>query len=342
VKPAGVVLTSGGTEANNLAILGTARGLNLAGVPYARMHFITLSTEHPSVLECMRELERLGASVSYLPVNEDGLVALAALEQALVEETVLVSIAHVNSEIGVIQPLAAVARLLNARRAASSFRAHPGWQAPYLHADACQSPLYLDASPHALHADLVSLDAQKLGGPKGVGALVTGAFVPLAPVLFGGSQERRVRPGTEDVASAAAFAAALAEAVSQRAGMRRRVGAMRDFFFEELLRRFPGVRINGSRNERIANNINVSFPGLDAEYLAVALDERGIACATKSACRGAEGDGSHVVRALSDDEARAKSALRFTFGTETTRADIGRALRAIAEAVALPAARLSP
>ncbi len=333
VKSHEILFTSGGTEANNLAILGLASALNRAGISYEKMHIITSVIEHPSVLECVREFEHRGGSATYVTVTKDGLVDLEQIKKSLRPETILVSIQHVNSEIGTVQPLREISQIVRSHNGFDTpFQNVPGYDGPYVHSDASQSPRYLDCSPERLGADMVTIDAQKIGGHKGIGTMVLGRFVPVVSVLFGGSQESGKRPGTESVALGASFAAALADAVRRRTTERLRLEKLQEYFFTQAQKEIPGVLINGSLKKRIANNVNISLPGHDAEYLAVWLDQHGVACSTKSACLGAEGEGSHVIRALSNDEHRAKSALRFSFGPDTTKRSIDRVINLLRQA----------
>lgn len=303
VKPEECTFVSGGTEANNLAIRGV---LNATGKSFQDLHFVTSSIEHSSILSLAHQLEREGVSVTYVAPTEEGIVTPEAVEAALTDKTALVSIQYVNSEIGTIQPIRKIGQLLQKRNIP-------------LHTDAAQAPLYLPIKMETLAAQLISLDAQKCGGPRGVGALIHARAVPITSLLYGGDQERTLRPGTENVPGVLSFAVALEDAQNNYAQNTERVSEVRDYGFQML----KGI-INGSTTHRIANNINLSFPGIDTEYLTVLLDTKGIAVATKSACETDTEAASHVVMALTDDAERAKSTLRITLGPTTTKKDIDR------------------
>jgi len=314
VRPEGVVFTGSGTESNNLAIMGIVKALHAKGMAYADMEVVTTSIEHPSVSSTLSELRCWGVSVVTLPLGEDGLVDVSACAKVFTPKTVLVACAYVNSEIGVIEPVGKIARL--AKEAARSFGTHI-----YMHVDAAQAPLWLSCELDKLGADTLALDAGKCYGPKGVGVLAFAHGVSFLPVTFGGAQEGGLRPGTENTPLIVGASKALITAQGGYKERSEKVAKKRNTFIEKLLA-LEGVFLNGSRTHRVANNINISIPGIDSEFAVIVLDEKGIACSTKSACGGAKGDGSSVVRALTGDEARARSTLRFTLGEETTDAEL--------------------
>ncbi len=319
-----IVFTSGGTESNNLAIFCAARAREPEGFLLSKMHFVTTVIEHSSVLECFRELERRGAKVSYAPVKKNGIVDPSVIGELVRPNTVLVSVGLANNEIGVIQPVREIAKLLGnltpRRRNAKS--------RPLFHTDASQAALFLDLNAARLGVDLMTLDGHKMYGPKGAGALYVRRGAPLSPVLFGGGQERGLRSTTENIPGAVGFAEALRLASESRRSESVRLAALRDYFFAELSKRVKmPVIINGDLKERLPNNINISIPGLDAEFAVLKLDAAGIACSAKSSCLGSEGY-SYVVRALGGGRIRAASALRFTLGCATAKSDIDRLLSA--------------
>lgn len=306
VKPETCTFVSGGTEANNLALIGTLEALHVKGKRYEDLHVVTSSIEHSSILEPCKHLESKGVKITYISPNEEGIITPEAVAAALTKETVLVSIQYVNSEIGVIQPLRKIARIVHEHGA-------------LLHTDAAQAPLYLPVQLETLAVDLLSLDAQKFGGPRGIGALIYTGHLSIDPVLFGGGQERGLRPGTENVPAAVSCAYALEKAQVAYKENAEAVTKVREYGFSIL-----GGDVNGSRTDRIANNINISFPGIDTEYLVVLLDTDGIAVATKSACETDSEEGSYVVYELTKDLPRAESTLRITLGTDTRKKDIDR------------------
>lgn len=322
VRSEGIVFTGSGTESNNLCILGTLFARHAEGVPYEAMEVVSSSIEHPSVLETLKYAETLGVRVVFAPVFDDGLIDIVALQQLLTKKTALVSIAYANSEVGVVQPLGKIARIVRAAEQTFNSRI-------YFHADGAQAPLWLSCELDRLGVDMLSLDAGKCYGPKGVGVLAFRHGVHLRPHLFGGSQEGGLRPGTENTALIIGAVEALVIAQKHYAARSERIKTLREHFFAAL-EKIDGVVLNGSREQRIANNVNISVEGLDSEYAVIVLDEKGIACSTKSACGGAFGNGSHVVRAISGSEERAASTLRFTLGEATNAQELNEVVKILA------------
>lgn len=336
VKPEELVFTSGGTEANNLAIRGMFRALHLKGVPYEKMHAVTLKTEHASVLESFALLEELGVKVTYLAPSFDCLVSPDEIVEALTPETVLVSLAHVNSETGVILPVSDISRAVSRwkERGISEFKTvAPEFSYPALHVDAAQAPMYLEAGPHALRADVVSYDAQKVMGPKGVGILYRDFSVPIAPITGGGSQERGVRPGTENVPGIIGTAVAFELAKSGRAAREKKVAAVRDFLIDEVLKKVPKAKLIGHPRRRIANNALFAIPGTLGDYLSVIMDQKGVSVTPRSACTGSGVGYSNVVLALTEDMDAAKGTIRFSLGPDAEEGDADYAVRALISAV---------
>lgn len=328
VRPEGITFTSGGTESNNLAILGVVEARHRAGVPYGEMEILSTEIEHPSVLETLREAERRGVAVAYVAVDGDGVIDLRDLASKLTPKAVLVTCAYVNSEVGTVQDVKALTRLIrkwNGERGTDVL----------VHLDASQAPLWLPCELDRLGVDLLTLDAGKCYGPKGAGVLARTHGTPLAPVLFGGGQEGGLRSGTENTALIVGCVKAIARAAENHEARSAAVAALRDELFDLLLTKIPRAVVNGSRESRVANNVNISIPGLDSEYAVVWLDEHGVACATRSACGTGGKDGSAVVRNMTGDDARARSTLRFTLGEETKSGDLGRTVGKLAEHRAL-------
>jgi cysteine desulfurase len=325
VQPSGIVYTSGGTESNNLAIVGYLERLAEGGRAYADMEVITTAIEHPATLETMKRLEARGVVVHTVPVKVDGKVDLVALAGLLSPRTVLMSVAYVNSEIGVVQDCHQIARVLAKA---------PGREKPLLHLDAAQAPLWLPCDLPRLGADLMSLDGGKFGGPKGVGVVAMRKGVSISSILGGGGQEGGKRPGTEPLPLIIGLTAALEEAQAGYAARATQVAAVRDYGLTKLQAAIPTVMVNGPLGEsRVANNIHCSIPGLDSEFAVVSLDVAGIAASTKSACSSAGGGASAVVLTTTGDEIRALSTLRFTLGAETTEADMDRLVMVLADHV---------
>jgi cysteine desulfurase len=330
-----LIFTSGGTEANNLAILGFAKslernslrpdlkgsqGTTLGISQLHKTHWIVSSIEHPSVLEAFGEVERLGASVSFVDPDEKGIIRPDAVARLLRPETVFVSVGWANGEIGTVQSLSKIARVLREHEEKHS-------TAVVLHTDAGQAPLYIGAHVHSLGVDLLTLDSGKLYGPRGVGALYLSDRAHLAPILLGGKQERGLRAGTENVVLAAGFARAYEIVSAERSEESRRLSELQGYFTAEIAKRLPQTVINGT--DPLPNIINISIPGINSEYLVLALDHAGIALSTKSACREGEEQRSHVVEALGGDEWRPKNTLRFSFGRDTTKEDLETVLEVL-------------
>lgn len=324
VQPECVTFTSGGTESNNLGIIGVVKAWYESGVSYDQIEIITTSIEHPATGKTVEYLKGLGVVVKYAPVDEGGQIILSELQTLLTTNTLLVSVAYVNSEIGVIQDVGAISRLL-----AKFSKEHNSTL--FLHVDAAQAPLWLPCELSRLGCDLMSLDAGKFGGPKGVGALVHQKRVTITNISYGGGQERGLRPGTESVASIVGFAVAFELAQSNWESSSDKVKSLQTYFYAQLKEKIPSAVVNGVTGEnRVVNNINISIPGIDSEFAVVTLDVAGIAISTKSACSSAGGGASQVVQTITGDTARASTTLRFSLGLETTSKDIDSALTVLA------------
>lgn len=320
VQPECVTFTSGGTESNNLGIVGVVNARHEEGVPFNQIEIITTKIEHPATSKTVEYLSGLGVVVKYVPVNDGGEIILSELQALLTPRTLLVSVAYVNSEIGVIQDIGAISRLVH------KFSKQHDTEI-FVHVDAAQAPLWLPCELSRLGCDLMSLDAGKFGGPKGVGALVHQKRVPIASISFGGGQERGLRPGTENVASIVGFAIALELAQKSCAENSEKVKTIQEYFYQQLTAKIPTAVVNGVVGEmRVGNNINISIPGIDSEFAVVTLDVAGIAISTKSACSSAGGGASTVVQTITSDVDRASTTLRFSLGIDTTKNDIDKAL----------------
>ncbi len=305
-RPREIVFTSGGTESNNLALFGAIADPTAA-------HVIVAPIEHSSVLEPVRELERRGADVTWLPVDREGLVDPADVAAALRPATALVSVGWANNEIGAIQPIRAIADACHARGVP-------------LHVDAVQAfgkiPITADG------IDLCAVSAHKIGGPKGVGALVVRDGVRLRPLVFGGGQERGRRAGTENVAGIVGFGAA----VGSIADWRETGTALREQLWAGLAA-VGDVRRNGACDACLPNTLNVSFAAVRGEALVAALDLEGVAVSVGSACAAGSGEPSHVLRAIGLTEDEARDGVRFSLGVETTEAEIAAAVEIVAAVI---------
>lgn len=331
-----IIFTSGGTEGNNLAIFGAIRDPRSA-------HIIVSAIEHPSILEPIAELEKRGTKASRLAPDKHGQIRPETVAAALTHETRLVSIGWANSEIGVVQLLSAIARVIREHESKHGTRI-------IFHTDAGQAPLYIKSTAHSLGVDLMTLDSGKLYGPRGVGVLFIRREAELRPTMFGGGQEKGIRPGTQNVALATGFAAALRAAAEEREIEAERLAELKNYFIKQVTEVIPGTVVNGEgAKHTLPHIVNISIPNADAEYTALALDHRDIAVSTKTSCKEGERE-SAVVAALesanSDGQTigegehgkygkrwRAESALRFSFGRTTTRRDLDRAVATLADIV---------
>lgn len=319
-----IIFTSGGTESNNLALLGVFEKYKTKKfVP----HFITTTTEHPAILEVFKEIERRGGEITILPVGEDGVVSLKELRESVKNNTVLISVSYANNEIGTIQPIHSIARTIK------DFRQKNNTVFPYLHTDACQAGLYLSLDVLKLGVDLMTLDGIKMYGPRSSGILYIKSGVEIHPIVFGGGQERGLRSGTENVAGAVGLSLAFEIADKMRDKESLRLSKIQDYGIDNILKTFPGATLNGGREYRLPNNINVCFQGLDAEFAVISLDVAGISVSYSSSCRTLKEDSSsYVVESLGKKDC-AKLSLRFTFGRETKKSDIDMLITALKKIV---------
>lgn len=295
-----IIFTSGGTEGNNLAILGVMRELDNSGVPIESMHVITTTIEHSSVLDIFKYLEKHGAEVTYVEVNENGLVSADDVKNEIKDNTVLVSIMMANNEIGTIQPVDEIGKIISPLK--------KGRDIPlYFHTDASQAALYMKVNVETLHADLITFDAQKMYGPKGIGFLYKKRGVKLQPIFIGGNQEFGLRPGTPNTPFIVGFQKAFEMAEEQREKNNKQMTELRDYFIDEL-EKLGGI-LNGDPKKRLPNNLNISFQGQDGEFFVISLNEKGISCSTKSACLGPNTGGSFVISALGKGDDIRKSVV---------------------------------
>ncbi len=303
-----IVFTGGGSEADNLAIVGVGRALGSRG-----KHVVTSTIEHQAVLHAVSVLEDEGWNVTVLDADRNGIIDPLRFESALRPDTTLATIMLANNEIGTIQPI---------QRLAGIARKH----AVVFHADAVQAPAHLPLDVSELGVDLLSISAHKFYGPKGVGALYVRDGTPLVPLIVGGSQEFAKRAGTENVAGIVAMAVAIEMAVGEFPHTPQRIQALRDRLESGIEQRIRDVRVNGKGGPRIANNCNVSFAAVDGEALLIGLDLEGIAISTGSACASGAPEPSHVISALGIAPKWTRAVVRFSLGRETTRAHIDRTL----------------
>ena len=314
-EPGEVYFTSGGTEADNLAILGVAGR-------FQRGHIITSSIEHAAVLGCCHYLEEQGFDITFLPPDAEGIVSAAQVAQALRPDTLLVSLMLANNEIGSIQPVAEVGRLL----------AEHG---VLLHTDAVQAVGKLPIDVQQLGVDMLTISGHKINGPKGIGALYVRHGVDLQPLLFGGGQERRLRSGTENMPGIVGLGVAAEITAKRWPQQARQAASVRDCFWHELQQLISGVVVNGGWSQRLPGNLNLSFQDVEGAALLLFLDLAGVAVSAASACSSGRAEPSHVLQALQLPEWRLKSSVRLSFGWENTLLEARQAAKIFAEQVEL-------
>ncbi|MBI5140440.1 MAG: cysteine desulfurase [Candidatus Vogelbacteria bacterium] len=318
-RPREIVFTSGGTEGDNLAIFGVTDAWR-EDHPGKNGHIIVSAIEHKAVLSLAKELERRGFEITYLPVSKDGIVNLLDLRKALNQNTVLVSIMYANNEIGTVQPIKEVAKVIRHFRN-SKIQSPKSKVFPYFHTDACQAPGALNLNVTQLGVDLMTISGAKIYGPKGVGALYVKADIKITSQIYGGGQEFGLRSGTESVAYIVGLARALVLAEEERDKESQRITALRNYFIKKLEDIFPEVELNGSVATRLPNNLNVYFPGILGEQLVIELDAIGVEVSVGSACHANGTRGSHVIWAISQDSDRINGSVRFTLGRGTSKKD---------------------
>jgi cysteine desulfurase len=312
--PEEVVFTGSGSEANNLAIKGVAYALRARG-----NHLITSAVEHPAVVGPLRFLERQGYQVTILPVDADGRLNPAQVAAAITERTILVSIMHANSEVGTLQPIRVIAEIAHARGV-------------LVHTDAAQTIGKLPVGLPDLGVDLLTVVGHKLYAPKGIGALIVRRDVPLEPLIHGAGHEGARRAGTENVPYVVGLGHAAALALERLPEYQKRVRALRDTLHHHILERVPTAVLNGHPVERLANTLNLSFPGVNAAALLAAIRDQ-VACSTGSACHAGHAAPSQVLLAMGRDAELAATALRLSLGWATTAQEIQQAADVIGAAV---------
>lgn len=313
--PEEVLFTSGGTESDNLAILGVARANASKG-----KHIVTTKIEHHAVLHPCEFLEKEGFEVTYVDVEKNGIVDPEKVKSAVREDTILVSVMYANNEIGTIQPIGPIGRFCKKR------------DIPF-HTDACQAAGALDMDVNRLKVSLLTLNGSKIYGPKGVGVLYVKKGVNIQPLMYGGEQERRIRPGTENVAGIVGLAEALKHAQADREKENKRLIRLRDYLIKGIEDRIPKVILNGHPVERLPNNVNMSILDIEGEALLLRLDMAGFAASSGSACTSGSLDPSHVILALGHPYEIAHGSLRFSLGKDTKKKDLDKLLEVLPKIV---------
>jgi cysteine desulfurase NifS len=314
-KPSEIYFTSGGTESDNWALRGV-----VGKSKNKTKHIITSSIEHLAVLDTCKALEKEGVSVTYLPVDRDGLVSVEDVKKAVREDTALVSVMFANNEIGSIQPIGEI----------GAFCREEGI---YFHTDAVQAIDSQNIDVEKLNIDLMSLSAHKFHGPKGIGILYIRSGVKIAPIITGGHQERGMRSGTTDTPLIVGAAKALEITAENREKTNKKLTELRDYFIDRALNEIPYAYLNGGRKSRLPNNINMSFGFIEGESILMLLDLAGIAVSSGSACSSGSLEASHVILSLGVAEELAHSSVRFSMGRDTTKEELDYTLETLKEAV---------
>ena len=316
-----IVFTSGGTESDNAALKGAAFALRHMG-----NHVITTTIEHHAVLHTCHQLEQFGFEVSYVPVDEQGLVDPQSVARAITDETVLVSVMTANNEIGTIQPVAEIASIVKAEAQARG-------RTIVMHTDAVQAAGFLDINVRTLGVDMMSLSAHKIYGPKGVGLLYVKRGTPFEAQNAGGGQERQRRSGTENVPGIVGMGEALRLATAEREEVSARCLRLRDRLIEGIFGSIEGAHLNGHPTRRLPNNVNISFEGVEGEPVLLGLDFAGVCASSGSACSSASLEPSHVLLAIRRSADLAQGSLRITLGRDNTDEDVDYLLSVLPEIV---------
>lgn len=311
--PENIIFTGGGTESDNLAIFGVAKAHAQHG-----KHIISSPIEHHAVLNSLEELKKWGWDIAYIKPDAKGIIKAEDVINAIRPDTVLVSIMYANNEIGSINPIAGIGRQI------LQYRKNNKTNYPLFHVDACQAAGYLDLDVEKLHVDLMAISGSKIYGPKGVGALYVRRGVKIQPIIFGGEQERHLRAGTENTAGIAGLAKAMQLVINEREKESKRIGELSRYLWQQIQKQIPNVKLNGPDigPERLSNNLNITFRGIEGEALLLYLDEYGIMCSTGSACAAKSLEPSHVLKALGMQPQEARGAIRFSLGHDNTKKDI--------------------
>ncbi len=312
-KPKEIYFTSCGSESDNLAIKGIARKHKNKG-----KHIITTKIEHPAVLNTCKSLEKDGFVVTYLGVDKDGFISLEELKNSIREDTILISIMFANNEIGTIEPIKEIGRIAKEKGV-------------IFHTDCVQAVGNVKIDVKELGIDLLSLSSHKFYGPKGVGAIYINENVEFEKIQDGGHQEKNKRAGTENIAGIVGLAKAIELADKNLEKYNNKLINLRDFYFDEITKNIPNVKINGSKEKRLPGNANVSFKNINGEQLLLELDSLGICASSGSACTSGQSEPSHVLTAIGLNAEYIQGSLRTTFGEENTKEDVEFLIKSIIE-----------
>ena len=317
-----IIFTSSATEANNLAILGTIKSLKNKG-----SKIVTTRIEHQSVLEPIKKLEKEGVKTHYLSVNKDGIINSEELKKAIESGTILISIIYANNEIGSIQPIKKVAKIIKEFK-----KSNPS---PYFHIDAAQAANHLDINVNNLGVDLMTISSHKIYGPKGIASLYIRRGTKIEPLIYGGGQEFNLRSSTEAIPLIVGFAKALEESQKSKKKNQNNQEKLRNYFIYNLKKILPSVKINGPENSqnRIPHIINMTIPEVENEQLLLYLDKYGIRASAGSACTSYDIEPSHVLTAIGLSKEEARSSIRFSLGKQTSKADLDYVLKILPKVV---------
>ena len=313
--PKNIIFTSGGSESDNQAIISAAK----IGLKKGKKHIVSTAFEHHAVLHTLKKLEKEGFEVTYLPINDNGIVSAAQVEEAITENTCLCTVMYANNEIGTLQPIREIGAVCHNKGV-------------IFHTDAVQAVGHLPISVDEDNIDMLSLSAHKFGGPKGIGALYVKKGILISSLIEGGDQERGKRAGTENVASIVAMAAALRESCDNMEKNNEKIKALRDKLIEGI-GKIPHSILNGDRENRLPSNVNFCFEGIEGESLILLLDEKGIYASSGSACASGSLDPSHVLLALGRPHEIAHGSLRLSINEELTDADADKIIADVSEVV---------
>ncbi len=311
-----IIFTSGGTESDNLAILGIARANRDIG-----NHIIVSSIEHKAIIDPCKKLSKEGFEITYLKVDSNGNISLEDLEKNIRHDTILVSIMSANNEIGTIAQIERISQIIKNKNKKTIF-----------HTDACQYAPWYKIDVLKMGVDSLTASSSKIYGPKGVGFLYLKTGIKIEPIIFGGGQERNIRSGTENVAGIVGMTKAL-ELISKKHKDIKKVSKLRDYLFSEITKNIQGVHLNGSLENRLPNNLNVSFEGVEGESLVLMLDNSGIFVSTGSACSSSDLNPSHVLLAIGTPIELAHCSIRFSLGYDTKKSDIDYAVSCLTKSV---------
>lgn len=345
--PREIIFTSGGSESDNLAIKGiiskfedrNSKQIQNSNIQLSENgqrttdnfnpHIITSVFEHHAVLNTCKALEKNGIEVTYIKPNQDGIIGTEEIKKAIKDNTVLVSIMYVNNEIGTVQPIAEIGKIIEK---INGERSTVNGERIFFHTDAVQATEYQNMNVDHLHVDLLTISGHKIGAPKGIGALYIRKGTPVMPMMHGGEQEFNLRAGTENVAGIVAIAKAV-EIIGQRTTDNGQLTKLRDYFIGKILNEVPETYLNGSKELRSPNNANFYFKYIEGESILLNLDLAGIAASSGSACASHSLQPSHVIMSVYNDAERAHGSIRFTLGQETSKEDLDYTIEKIKEIV---------